>query len=78
MLTTPIDQIVLMTGRVTALSVLAAFVAINTLMYVGLALIKMTPRVRIGRRLQRRYQRAETRSIHPAMGWLPPEQDRKR
>lgn len=55
------------------LSVLAAFVAINTVMYVGLALIKMTPRVPLGRRFRRRYERSETRSIHPAQGWIAPD-----
>jgi len=65
-------------SHATTMNVLAAFVAINTLMYVGLAIIKMLPRPRLGRRFQRPYERAETRSIHPAMGWIaPPEKSEK-
>jgi hypothetical protein len=47
------------------LDVLAAFVAVNTLMYVCLAIAKMLPRVRLPQALRRPYSRAETRSIHP-------------
>lgn len=65
-------------GHVSLLGVLAAFVAINTLMYVGLALIKMAPRVHLSRRFKRGYKRAETRSIHPAMGWIAPPDKVKR
>lgn len=72
MLTTPVNEAAAFTSHVTLFSVLAAFVAINTLMYVGLALIKMAPRPHLGQRFRRRYARAETRSIHPAMGWIAP------
>ncbi|QYJ05089.1 hypothetical protein KUV85_05225 [Nocardioides panacisoli] len=44
---------------------LAAFVAINTLMYTGLAIAKMLPKVYITDYDPRRRRRAETRSIHP-------------
>jgi len=47
------------------IDVLAAFVAINTLMYVCLALAKMLPRLRVPKALRRPYARSETRSIHP-------------
>jgi len=47
------------------LEILAAFVAINTLMYVCLAIAKMLPRLRIPRTLRRPYSRSETRSIYP-------------
>lgn len=60
--------------HVTTVSILAAFVAINTMFYVGLALIRMTPRIRLG--LRRRYVRAETRSIHPAAGLVAPARRR--
>lgn len=46
-------------------SVLAAFVAINTVMYVTLAVIKSLPKIHVRDLLPRRYTRAETRSIHP-------------
>lgn len=68
----------LVTDHVTTVSILAAFVALNTMLYVGLALIKMTPRIRLGRRLRRSYVRAETRSIHPAAGWTAPSRKRSR
>lgn len=43
----------------------AAFVAINTVMYVALALVRAMPRVHVWALVPRRYQRGETRSIHP-------------
>lgn len=46
-------------------AVLAGFVAINTVMYVALSVAKVLPRVHPGDWLPRRYQRSETRSIHP-------------
>lgn len=64
--------------HVATVSVLAAFVALNTMLYVGLALIKMTPKLRIGRRFRRDYVRAETRSIHPEAGWVAPARKRSR
>lgn len=44
-------------------AVLAAFVAVNTLMYIALALVKIVPKVRIP--WSGRSRRSETRSIHP-------------
>jgi len=46
-------------------AVLAAFVAINTTMYVALAIAKVMPKIYAREVVPRRYQRAETRSIHP-------------
>ena len=44
---------------------LAAFVSVNTLIYVTLAVAKSLPRIYPGDFLPRRYARGETRSIHP-------------
>jgi len=44
---------------------LAAFVAINTVAYVALAVAKVLPKVYLSDVVGRRYERAETRSIHP-------------
>jgi hypothetical protein len=46
-------------------AVLATFVAINTLMYVSLAVSKLLPKVHPGDWLHGRERRRETRSIHP-------------
>lgn len=46
-------------------AILAAFVAINTVVYVALSIAKALPKVYVGDHLPRRYSRAETRSIHP-------------
>lgn len=46
-------------------AVLAAFVAINTVMYVTLAVSKTVPKIHPYDLFPRRYTRAETRSIHP-------------
>lgn len=46
-------------------AILAAFVAINTVVYVALAIAKALPKIYVGDHLPRRYERAETRSIHP-------------
>ena len=46
-------------------SILAAFVAINTVMYVTLAMIKALPKIHVRDLLPRNYTRAETRSIYP-------------
>lgn len=51
--------------RTPFFGVLAAFVAINTVMYVALAVAKMLPKVYATDHLPRRGRRAETRSIHP-------------
>jgi hypothetical protein len=59
--------------------VLAAFVALNTLIYGALALGKLMPKVQRPRLLRRRYRRSETRSIHPVLGWhrpIPPSRPR--
>jgi CBS-domain-containing membrane protein len=45
--------------------VLAAFVAVNTVIYVALAVAKTMPKLYPRDWLPRGYQRAETRSIHP-------------
>ena len=44
---------------------LAAFVAINTAIYVVLAVAKTLPRIHFRDHLPRNYQRSETRSIYP-------------
>ncbi|HWI42248.1 MAG TPA: hypothetical protein VNS81_01410 [Nocardioides sp.] len=46
-------------------AVLAAFVAVNTLMYAALALAKVSPKLYPRDWLPRRYRRGETRSIYP-------------
>jgi hypothetical protein len=46
-------------------SVLAAFVAINTVMYVSLAVGKILPKIHPRDWLPRTYERAQTRSIYP-------------
>ncbi|WP_314035697.1 hypothetical protein [Dietzia sp. CH92] len=46
-------------------AVLAAFVAINTVMYVTLAVTKTLPKIHVRDLLPRTYVRSETRSIHP-------------
>jgi hypothetical protein len=48
------------------LDVLAAFVAINTLMYLCLAIAKMLPYLPWSRLTRRPYSRAESRSIYPS------------
>jgi hypothetical protein len=47
------------------IAVLAAFVAINTIVYVTLAVAKMLPKFYLRDWLAARNRRAETRSIHP-------------
>lgn len=46
-------------------AILAAFVAINTVIYVALTVAKAMPKIYFGDYLPRRYVRAETRSIYP-------------
>ncbi|MBL3688055.1 hypothetical protein D3248_13965 [Leucobacter zeae] len=46
-------------------SVLATFVAINTLIYVVLGVLKILPRIRFRRAHTGASRRSETRSIHP-------------
>ena len=51
--------------RSTWFAVLSAFVAINTVMFVALAVAKTLPKLYPRDWLARSYSRAETRSIHP-------------
>ena len=46
-------------------AVLAAFVAINTVIYASLALVNVLPRIYPGDWVSNRSRRTETRSIHP-------------
>ncbi len=48
--------------------VLATFVAINTLMYVTLAIAKMLPRIYVSDLFHRRNRRRESRAIIPPPG----------
>ena len=45
--------------------VLATFVAINTVVYVALAIVMMLPKIDVRKLFPRRYKRSETRSIYP-------------
>jgi hypothetical protein len=46
--------------------ILSAFVSLNTVMYVALAMLKILPVIRPGHLMpRRRYVRAQTRSIYP-------------
>lgn len=49
-----------------AFAVLAAFVAINTVMYVALAVSKMLPKIYLSDWIRKTNRRSQTRSIHPA------------
>jgi hypothetical protein len=46
-------------------AVLSAFVAINTVMYVALAVAKALPKLYLNDWVNRRNTRSQTRSIHP-------------
>lgn len=46
-------------------AVLAAFVAINTVMYVALSVAKMLPKIYVSDWIRRSNRRSQTRSIHP-------------
>lgn len=46
-------------------AILAAFVAINTVMYAALALAKILPKIYLSDWFTDRNRRSETRSIHP-------------
>ncbi|WP_307843204.1 hypothetical protein [Arthrobacter sp. MSA 4-2] len=48
-------------------AVLATFVAINTVMYAALAIVKVLPKVHAPGWMRSRGERSETRSIHPDM-----------
>jgi len=51
--------------RSDAFAILAAFVAINTLVYVLLAVAKMLPKIYFSDWVKRSNRRSQTRSIHP-------------
>ncbi len=51
--------------RSEGFAILAAFVAINTVMYVALAIAKMLPKVYVADWFDHRDRRGETRSIYP-------------
>lgn len=51
--------------RNEVIAVLAAFVAINTIVYVTLAVAKILPKLYVRDWLSGRNRRSETRSIHP-------------
>lgn len=53
------------TLREEFVAVLAAFVAINTILYVTLSVAKILPKVYAQDWIGRRNRRSETRSIHP-------------
>jgi hypothetical protein len=53
------------TLREEFVAVLAAFVAINTILYVTLSVAKILPKVYVQDWINRRNRRSETRSIHP-------------
>ena len=48
-----------------AFRILAAFVAINTIMYAAVTVSKLVPKVNSAALRRARYQRSETRSIYP-------------
>jgi len=50
--------------------VLAAFVALNTLMYTALAIAKILPKVYLGDWLHGHNRRSQSRSIHPDRGGI--------
>jgi len=52
-------------------AIFAAFVAINTVIYVVLAVVKMLPRVHLSDFLPGRNRRAEERSIYPDPSYRP-------
>ncbi|GAA3642820.1 hypothetical protein [Microlunatus ginsengisoli] len=54
-----------------AFQFLGAFVAINTIMYVALAIAKMLPKVYVSDWMGGRGRRKETRSIHPDEPYTP-------
>lgn len=48
-----------------AFALLAAFVAVNTVMYVAFAVAKMLPKIYVTDWITRANRRTQTRSIHP-------------
>lgn len=59
--------IVLPSGSLSSgfIAVLSSFVAINTVIYVTLAVFKLLPKIYLSDYTHRRNRRRETRSIHP-------------
>ncbi len=53
------------TLREELVAVLAAFVAINTILYVTLSVAKILPKLYVQDWISKRNRRSETRSIHP-------------
>ena len=52
-------------------AVLTTFVAINTVLYLTLAIIKILPKAYLSDWIDRRNRRAETRSIYPEVDGEP-------
>lgn len=61
-----------------AFAIVSTFVAINTLVYLALALVKALPVVVPARWLPHHYHRSETRSIYPELHEPGPEQRGRR
>jgi hypothetical protein len=52
-------------------AVLTTFVAVNTVLYLTLAVIKILPKAYVSDWIDRRNRRAETRSIYPEVDGQP-------
>ena len=52
-------------------AVLTTFVAVNTVLYLTLAIIKILPKAYLSDWIDRRNRRAETRSIYPEVDGQP-------
>jgi hypothetical protein len=52
-------------------AVLTTFVAINTVLYLTLAIVKILPKAYVSDWIDRRNRRAETRSIYPEVDGQP-------
>ena len=52
-------------------AVLTTFVAVNTVLYLTLAIIKILPKAYVSDWIDRRNRRAETRSIYPEVDGHP-------
>jgi len=53
-------------------AVLSTFVAVNTVLYLTLAIIKILPKAYLSDWVDQRNRRSETRSIYPQSDWGPP------
>ena len=53
-------------------AVLSTFVAVNTVLYLTLAIIKILPKAYLSDWVDQRNRRSETRSIYPETDWGPP------